>query len=43
MILVRWLKGLPELVEPEPVITINVYADEEDAPPSSCRAQAFAD
>jgi hypothetical protein len=30
--LTRWLEGKPEPAEPEPVITINFYSNEEDAP-----------
>jgi hypothetical protein len=35
LILARWLEGEPEAAEPEPVITINFYSNEEgdeDAP-----------
>jgi hypothetical protein len=32
MILVRWFCGLPEPIEPEPVITITITIDDDDAP-----------
>jgi hypothetical protein len=45
MILVRRFKGIPEPVEPEPMITINIVLDGDDDDTalrsSSCRAQAF--
>jgi hypothetical protein len=30
LILARWLEGKPEAAEPEPVITINIYSNEEE-------------
>jgi hypothetical protein len=31
MILVRWLRGLPKPIESEPMITINITLDDDDA------------